>query len=53
MTVKDLRDKLQWFDGDLIIMIPKDGGDYDPLISIARGCNEADGCLFLDGFGGD
>ena len=53
MTVKELIEKLQMFDENLIIAIPnKDRDEDNPYpyvfdIRIARGANEEDRCLYL------
>lgn len=50
MTVKELREQLEGFPDNLIVFIPDDSGrmGFSPLLHIAQGVNEADGCLFLD-----
>lgn len=57
MTVKELKEKLDQFPDQLIVMIPnKDlyrlpGGIYDvPANNVYQGCNEFDGCLFIDDY---
>lgn len=57
MTVKELREKLFEFPDNLIVMIPNiDWNPYDdepvdvPALSITRGVNEADGCIFIDSY---
>ena len=50
MTVKELKEKLNQFDERLIVMAIDDMGGYFPILNVSRGCNEADGCLFLDGY---
>lgn len=53
MTVKELREKLGQFDDRLIVFAIDDMGGYFQILNISRGCNEADGCLFLDGWEDD
>lgn len=53
MTVRELKEKLDEFDDRLIVLAIDDRGDYFQILNVSRGCNEADGCLFLDGFGED
>ena len=57
MTVKELREKLEQFPDNLIVMIPNI--DWTPfnnqLLSVAatnvvQGINEFDGCLFIDDY---
>lgn len=57
MTVKELREKLNQFDDNMIVMIPN--MDWSPFhktpsvvaaTSVTRGCNEADGCVFIDSY---
>jgi hypothetical protein len=54
MTVKELKEKLNQFDDNLIVMIPNKYWEEPcqsfaiPLRNISRGVNEFDGCLFLD-----
>lgn len=52
MTVKELKDKLNQFPDYLIVMIPNEENPigYAPTENVARGCNEADGCLFIDDY---
>ena len=49
MTVRELLEKLEQFQQNLVVMIPDDYSPtgYTPLTHIARGVNEADGCVFL------
>ena len=51
MTVKELKEKLKQFDDRLIVLAIDDVGGYFQILNVSRGCNEADGCLFLDGYG--
>ena len=57
MTVKELRERLEEFDDNLIIMIPNI--DWTPLgdefadvpaRSVIQGVDEFDGCLFIDDY---
>lgn len=54
MTVKELKEKLEQFDDNLIVMIPNRSWDsacqkYEvPARAVSRGVNEFDGCLFID-----
>ena len=55
MTVRELKEKLNEFDDSLIVMIPD---KYSPIgyiaaTHIARGVNEADGCMFIDDYAED
>ena len=56
MTVKELKEKLNQFDDNLIVMIPCENPDqceYFPFTSaknVSQGVNEADGCLFIDDY---
>lgn len=57
MTVKELKEKLNQFDDNLIIMIPnRDWNPYNnpftdvPATCIIQGVNEADGCVFIDNY---
>ena len=57
MTVKELREKLNQFDDNLIVMIPNAGWHPFsimqpdiPATSVSRGVNEADGCVFIDNY---
>lgn len=57
MTVKELKEKLNQFDDRLLVMIPNiDWHPYvhtNPFVSamnVAQGCNEADGCIFIDSY---
>lgn len=56
MTVKELREKLQQFDDNLIIMVPnKDYYLENPAFPdvvakhVSQGVNEADGVIFIEG----
>lgn len=55
MTVKELKEKLNEFDDNLIVMIPNmdwalNGVGTVPATSISRGINEFDGCVFIDDY---
>ena len=55
MTVKELKEKLEQFDDNLLVMIPNrwyletDCKTFEvPARNVSRGVNEFDGCLFID-----
>ena len=55
MTVKELKEKLEQFDDNLIVMIPDKGWCPElcafkciPAKSVSQGINESDCCLFID-----
>ena len=55
MTVKELKEKLNLFPDDFIVMIPncdlhmsQNPIWYVPAANVASGCNEADRCIFID-----
>lgn len=56
MTVKELKEKLNKFDDNLLVMIPCENPDmceYFPFTSakhVSRGLNEADGCVFISDY---
>lgn len=57
MTVKELKEKLNKFPDNLVVMIPNiSWSPYNnqpqdvPAKNVARGCNEADGCVFIDDY---
>lgn len=56
MTVKELKEKLNEFDDNLIVMIPRtepDPNDWLGFISVknvVQGINELDGAVFLDDY---
>lgn len=51
MTVKELKEKLNKFDDNLIVMVPNlDWDSYVPVTSVTRGVNEHDGCVFIDDY---
>ena len=49
MTVKELKERLNQFDDNLIILIPNSMG-YISAKNIAKGVNEFDGCVFIDDY---
>ena len=57
MTIKELKEKLNQFPDDLIVMIPNPDLHLFPnavwsvpATNVSRGCNEADGCIFIDNY---
>lgn len=57
MTVRELKEKLEQFPDNLIVMIPNERLHLDPdaiwcvpATCVARGTNECDGCLFIDDY---
>ena len=55
MTVRELKEKLNQFPDNLIVMIPNSDLHrfpnpiwHVPAEIVARGCNEVDGCVFID-----
>ena len=57
MTICELIEKLGQFRQNLVVMIPNPSWNPDghipshvPVTNVARGCNEADGCVFLDDY---
>lgn len=51
MTVKELKEKLEKFDDDLVVMIPRSWftvNGFSKLHNISQGVNELDNCLLLD-----
>lgn len=57
MTVKELKEKLNQFDDNLIVMIPNiDWNPYNnpcqdvPATHISQGVNEFDGYIFIDDY---
>jgi hypothetical protein len=50
MTVKELKEKLNQFDDRLIVIAIGAAGEYFQVLNVSQGFNEADGCLFLDGY---
>lgn len=49
MTVGELKEKLEQFDDNLIVMVP-DGIRYISAKNMAKGVNEFDGCIFIDDY---
>ena len=52
MTVKELKEKLNQFSDNLIVMISDEYSPigYAPATHIVRGLNEADGCVFINDY---
>lgn len=57
MTVRELKEKLEQFDDNLIVLIPNAGWHpYSitppeiPATSVSRGVNELDGCVIIDDY---
>ena len=56
MTVKELKEKLDQFDDNLMVMIPNKYWEEPcqthevPARNVSRGVNEFDGCLFIDSY---
>lgn len=55
MTVKELKEKLEQFSDNLIVMIPNSDIRKTPFLSIPAtsvtwGVNEEDGCVFIDSY---
>ena len=56
MKVKELKERLEQFDDNLIVMIPNhkaNRGLFFPYIGAAniyQGTNEADGCVFIEDY---
>ena len=57
MTVKELKEKLNEFDDNLVVLIPNmDWTPYNDKFhsviatSVTRGVNELDGCVFIDDY---
>ena len=52
MTVKELKEKLNQFDDNLVVMMPTDANivGYTYMLNISQGLNELDGCLFIDAY---
>lgn len=49
MTVKQLKEELNKFPDNCIVVISS-GDDYLPATYVSIGCNELDGCVFIDGY---
>lgn len=54
MTVKELKEKLEQFPENCVVMIPNENLYRDskvlwcvPAEHVSRGCNEEDGCVFI------
>ena len=57
MTVKELKEKLNEFDDNLIVMIPNedlyrlpDARWFVRALNVSQGVNELDFCLFIDNY---
>lgn len=56
MTVKELKEKLNKFDDNLLVMIPCENPNkciyfpYTAATHVSRGLNEADGCVFISDY---
>lgn len=57
MTVKELKEKLNQFPDNLVVVVPNsdlhrlpDPIWYVPARNVSRGCNENDGLLFIDDY---
>ena len=50
MTVKELKEKLEQFDDNLVVMLCTDMGGFFPAKCVSQGINEFDGCLFIDDY---
>ena len=57
MTVKELKEKLNEFNDNFIVMIPNENLYLDPSAiwcvsarNVSQGVNEFDGCLFIDDY---
>ena len=55
MTVKELKEKLEQFDDDLLVMIPNQDYGYSslqftPAKNVSQGVNEYDGAIFIDDY---
>lgn len=49
MTVKELKEKLNQFSDNCIIVISS-GDDYSLATAVSQGVNELDGCVFIDDY---
>lgn len=49
MTAKELREQLERFPDNCIVMIPS-GNGFIPATNVSIGCNELDGCVFIDDY---
>lgn len=54
MTVKELKEKLNEFDDNLIVLLPDESKEgiwpWTDVVNLSQGVNEADGCLFIDNY---
>lgn len=57
MTVRELKEKLEQFDDDLIVLVPNACWHPHsinpieiPATSVSRGVNELDGCVIIDDY---
>lgn len=57
MTVKELKEKLNQFDDNLVVMIPNENLYRDPkaiwyvpAMNVSQGVNELDACVFIDDY---
>lgn len=56
MTVKELKEALNRFDDNLIVMVPnRDYPEHSqfcdvPASNVSQGFNELDGCVFIDDY---
>ena len=50
MTVKELKEKLERLDDNLIILAHTGIGGYYEITNVCRGFNEEDGYVFLDDY---
>ena len=55
MTVRELKEKLEQFDDDLLVMIPNQDYGYSslqftPAKHVSQGVNEYDGAIFIDDY---
>ena len=49
MTVKELKERLESLPDNCIVVISS-GDDYLPATHVSIGCNELDGCVFIDDY---
>ena len=50
MTVKELKEKLEKFDNNLVVLAHTGTGGYYEITHCSQGLNEADGLVFLDDY---
>lgn len=51
MTVKELKEELNQFSDNLIVMIPSDNMvGYTTATNVSQGVNESDTCIFIDDY---